>query len=53
MMWRRSLLATASISAIDADDEKTSAFISSAEVPDNGLPESGNGINTPLFILII
>jgi hypothetical protein len=50
MMWRRSLLATASISAIDADDEKTSASILSAEVPDNGLPDSGNDINTPYLL---
>jgi hypothetical protein len=50
MMWRRSFLATAFISAIDADDEKTSTFILSAEVTDNGLPDSGNGINTPYLL---
>jgi hypothetical protein len=52
MIWRRSFLAIASISVTDNDltsasDEKTSAFILSAEVVDGELFNSDNGINIP------
>jgi hypothetical protein len=51
MMWRRSLLAIASISASDADKEKTSAFILLAEV-DFGSPVSGKDIITTRGLII-
>jgi len=52
MMWRRSLLAIAPISVIDADDEKASACFLSAEVFDDEFPDLCNDIhNSSAYLL--
>jgi hypothetical protein len=52
MMWRRSLLATASISVIDTDNEKASACLRAAEAFDDELPDLCNDIHNSCACLL-
>jgi hypothetical protein len=47
MIWRRSALAIASISVIDVDKEKASAFFCPTEASDAELNDLDNNINLP------